>query len=80
MMAGFGSSALNSIGMSVPGSESLAAAQTVPGETDEERKRRLALASQQNNPSVAGLSALSSVSGMAGVAGRYGRPLGGFGI
>ena len=81
-MAGFGSAALGSIGMSVPGTESYAGAGQNGGnpvESDEERRRRLALQQQQrSNPSTAGLTALSSVGGGAG---RYGGSLlAGFGL
>jgi hypothetical protein len=86
MMAGFGSAALSSIGMAVPGAAGnfgVASPDQGAVETDEEKRRRLALQQQRNNPSVAGLTALRSVGGAAGAggAGRYGGSLlTGFGL
>ncbi len=69
-MAGTGFTALNSlnIGMSVPGSESVDA---ILGESEEERKRRLALMSQQRNPGVAALNSIGAAigGGMGGMSG-----------
>jgi hypothetical protein len=75
-MAGFGSAALGSIGMAVPGTGTNFGVpspdEPVPGENDEERRRRQALAQQQRNPGVTALASLNGGIPSAGLLGRYG--------
>jgi hypothetical protein len=81
MASPFGSTALGTINfpnISVPGAVGQDGAN--PVETDEERKRRLALQQQRNNPGVTALASLSNA-GMVVGAGRYGGSLlSGFGL